>query len=246
MAPPEREHTHGALSAEDLGDVMSRAARRLQREHGDVEATLQAITNLAITAVPRAEGCSISYVTGRTTVEPRASSSELPGRIDALQGEIGEGPCLDAVWEEEVVRVEDVAADPRWPRFAARASAMGVGSMLCFQLFVEGDHMGALNLYSRTTGAFDDESEGIARMLAAHAAVALAGAEHESDLRRGMDSRDVIGQAKGILMERHKLTADQAFGVLARASQDMNLKLVDVARTLSETGAVPGSGDRGS
>jgi AmiR/NasT family two-component response regulator len=71
--------------------------------------------------------------------------------------------------------------------------------------------------------------------------VAVAGAEHEEHLRAGMTNRDVIGQAKGILMERHKLTADQAFGVLARVSQELNRKLVDVAREVSDTGAVPGA-----
>jgi GAF domain-containing protein len=233
-----------ATSAPQLGDVMSRVARQLQDEHGDVEATLQAITTTAVRVVPNAGECSISYVTGRSRVEPRASSSDWPRELDALQGRIGQGPCLDAVWETEVVRVDDVAADRRWPDFARQAAQLGAGSMLCFQLFVTGDQLGAFNLYSRTPGAFDDESQEIGLMLAAHAAVALAGAEHESDLRAGMGSRDVIGQAKGILMERHKLTADQAFGVLTRVSQQLNRKLVDVAGELTHTGAVPGSGPR--
>ena len=239
MTAGEQDPVGGVPAAHDLGEVMSRAARALQEQHGDVEGTLQTITALAVGTVPHAEDCSISYVIARRKVEPRASSSELPGKVDALQGEIGQGPCLDAVSEHEVVRVDDVRADERWPEFAAKASALGVGSMMCFQLFVEGDEMGAMNLYSRTPGVFDEESEAIARMLAAHASVALAGAQHESNLRKGIDSRDLIGQAKGILMERHKLTADQAFGVLARVSQDMNRKLADVARELTETGSVP-------
>ena len=224
---------------EDLGEVMSRAARRLQDEHGDVEATLRVITGLAVTTVPGVEDCSISYVVGRRRVEPRAATSELPGEVDALQSRIGQGPCLDAVWNHEVVRVDDAAGEQRWPEFGTRAAELGVGSMLCFQLFVTGDQLGAMNLYSRSPHAFDEEAQTIARMLAAHAAVALAGAEHETHLRRGMDSRDVLGQAKGILMERHKMTSDQAFGVLVRASQELNRKVVDVARELSETGVMP-------
>jgi hypothetical protein len=116
--------------------------------------------------------------------------------------------------------------------------------MMCFQLFVEGDRLGALNLYSSVPHAFDDESEDVGLVFASHAAVALAGAEHEAHLRAGMGSRDVIGQAKGILMERHKLTADQAFEVLARVSQELNRKLVDVAHELTEIGAVPEAGRR--
>ena len=82
------------------------------------------------------------------------------------------------------------------------------------------------------------------QMFAAHAAVAVAGAEHEEDLRSAVSSRDLIGQAKGILVERHELTADQAFGVLARVSQELNRKLADVAREVTDTGAVPGAGRR--
>ncbi len=223
---------------------MSRTARRLQEEHGDVEGTLQAITATAIKVAPHAGECSISYVIGRSRIEPRASTSDLPREVDALQERIGQGPCLDAVWEQEIVRVDDVAADGRWPEFARQASELGVGSMLCFQLFVEGDQLGGLNLYAGGPGAFDDESQDIGQMLAAHAAVAVAGAEREENLRSAVSSRDVIGQAKGILMERHRLTADQAFAVLARVSQELNRKLADVARELTDTRAVPGANRR--
>ncbi len=239
MAAPEDGAGKGVGPTHDLADLMSRTARRLQEEHGDVESTLQAITATAIMVVPHAEECSISYVTGRSKVEPRASTSDLPREVDALQERIEQGPCLDAVWEQEVVRVDDVAADDRWPEFARQASALGVGSMMCFKLFVQGAQLGGLNLYGGRPGAFDDESQDIGQMFAAHAAVAVAGAEHEENLRTAVSSRDVIGQAKGILMERHKLTADQAFGVLARVSQELNRKLADIAREVSDTGALP-------
>ena len=235
--------THSRVSdlpdpVDDLGAAMSRVARRLREQHGDVESTLQAITDLAIGTVPNARECSISYVVGRSTVEPRASSSDLPRQVDELQSRLQQGPCLDAVWEDEVVRVDDLAADARWPEFAREAADLGVGSVLCFQLFVDGDRMGALNLYALSPGAFDDESQEIGLLFAAHASVALAAAQDEQNLRTGMTNRDVIGQAKGILMERHKLSADQAFAVLARVSQEMNRKLVDVARELTDTGAM--------
>lgn len=222
-----------------LGDAMSRVARQLQEEHGDVEATLQAITAAAVATVPHAEECSVSYVIGRATVEPRASTGELPRELDGLQQRLGEGPCLDVVWEHLVVRVDDIGADPRWPRFGALAAAEGIRSMMCFQLFVAGDQLGAMNLYSRRAAAFDDEAQGVGELFAGHAAIALAGAEHEEHLRLGMSHRDLIGQAKGILMERYRLTADQAFGVLARVSQEKNRKLVDIAGELTDTGSMP-------
>jgi GAF domain-containing protein len=222
-----------------LGEVMSRVARELQADHGDVDALLLAITHAAVSTVPHADECGITYVTGRSRIESRAPTGELPRAVDALQEEVGEGPCLDAVWREHVVRVADVAAEHRWPRFAQRAADLGVGSMLCFQLFVEGDQLGAMNVYARRPGAFDDESTEIGLMLASHAAVALSGAEHEETLRAGMTNRDVIGQAKGILMERYKLTADTAFGVLVRTSSLTNRKLRDIADELTATGQLP-------
>ncbi|MCZ2860452.1 GAF and ANTAR domain-containing protein [Blastococcus sp. VKM Ac-2987] len=234
----------GEVGLHHLGELMSRVARQLQGEHGDVEATLHAITDAAVGAVPAAEEGSISYVLARSEVEPRAATGELPQRVDELQGRLGQGPCLDAISQYEVVRVDDVVTDGRWPEFGREAARLGARSMLCFRLFVEGDRMGALNLYARAPGAFDTESEEIGQMFAGHAAVALAGAEHEANLRTGMENRDLIGQAKGILMERHRLTADQAFGVLARVSQQLNRKLVDVARELTDTGAVPGADRR--
>ena len=219
-----------------LGDVMSRLAQRLQEEHGDVEGTLQAIATAAVRTVPHADACGITYVIGRSTLEPRAATGELPRAVDALQERLRQGPCVDAVRDQKVVRVDDVRSEERWPEFAAEASALGVGSMVCFQLFVEGDHLGAMNMYSRTPGAFDDESADIGLLFASHAAVALAGAEHEEHLREAVATRDLIGQAKGILMERYKLTAVQAFELLVSASNQTNRRLREVADELATTG----------
>jgi GAF domain-containing protein len=244
MSPTEHETRGAGASVPDLGAAMGRVARVLQEEHGDVEATLEAIASAAVTTVPGADECGISYVIGRSRVQPRAATSDLPRQVDALQEELQQGPCMDAAWDQEVVRVDDLAVDERWPELSRRASALGVGGLLCFQLFVAGDKLGALNLYSRVPHAFDEEAEEVGQMFAAHAAVALAGAEHEEHLRAGLRSRDLIGQAKGILMERHKLTADQAFAVLSQVSQEHNRKLVDVARELTETGTVPAARPR--
>jgi len=114
--------------------------------------------------------------------------------------------------------------------------------MLAVQLYVHGDELGALNLVSTEAEAFGEESERIALLFAAHAAVAMAGARKEEDLTAAVSTRDLIGQAKGILMERHRLTADQAFALLVRASQRTNTKLTDIARNLADTGSLPRSG----
>jgi GAF domain-containing protein len=241
-APASGDGSGARGATDNLGEVMGQVARSLQEEHGDVEATLQTITAAAVGAVPGAEECTISYVTGRRSIEPRASTGDLPRRVDEMQDRIKEGPCLDSVWEQRTVRIDDMRDEPRWPRFAAEAVELGVLSSLSFQLFVQGDNLGALNLYAREPHAFGEESEDVGLVLSAHAAVALAGAQQEQHLRRAVDNRDLIGQAKGILMERYKLTADQAFQLLARASQQTNRKLVDIAEELTQTGAVPAVG----
>ena len=107
--------------------------------------------------------------------------------------------------------------------------------MLSFRLFVDKGTLGSLSLCSTERCAFDEESEHVGLLFASHAAVAMSGAQQREHLNKAVSARDLIGQAKGILMERHKLTADQAFSVLARVSQESNTKLVEVARTLTET-----------
>jgi hypothetical protein len=114
--------------------------------------------------------------------------------------------------------------------------------MLCFQLFVQRDTLGALDLLAQATSAFTDESEHVGLLLASHAAIAAAGVYHFEHVNSALVSRDIIGQAKGILMERFKITADQAFAVLAQVSQDTNRKVSAVAEDLARTGVwTPGS-----
>jgi GAF domain-containing protein len=220
-------------------ELMIRIARRLQQEHGDVEGLLQAMTAAAVTTVPGTDAGSISYITERRHVESRAATGEFPRRVDEAQDRLQEGPCLDAARGQQVVVVTDMRDEPRWPRFAAEAVALGVGSCLSFQLVIDADRLGALNLYAHTPGAFTEESVDVGLAIAAHGAIALTGAQTEQHLRTAIDSRDLIGQAKGILMERYKLTAAQAFAVLVRASQEANRKLIDVALQLNDTGTMP-------
>ncbi|HLM22473.1 MAG TPA: GAF and ANTAR domain-containing protein, partial [Propionibacteriaceae bacterium] len=154
--------------------------------------------------------------------------------------ETQQGPCLDSAYVHQTVRVADMASEERWPQFARRASEAGAASMLSLQLYVEGDNLGALNLYSRTPNAFDDESEQVGLLFASHAAVAYAGVRKEAQLAKAVASRDLIGQAKGILMERYKISPERAFLVLTGISQASNRKLHDIAAELVRHGTVPG------
>lgn len=235
---PSVQDEGGFAGRDVLAVELGELARSLQKE-SDADKILQKIVGAAIDLIPGVEEGSISAVEGRRQVHSRAPSSEIAARIDVLQNEAGEGPCLNAIYEEQTVRVPDMGAESRWRNFSALAAEAGVGSMLCFQLYVEGDNLGALNLYSTRVNAFTDESEHVGLLVAAHAAVGYAETVKADQLEAALQSRDLIGQAKGILMERHKITADQAFNILAHASSRSNIKLHDVAEQTVATGEVP-------
>jgi len=232
---PSVQDSGSTAGQDELAGQLSDAARVLQKQD-DPDETLASIVRAAIDLIPGADEGSISAVVHRRNVRSHAASSELPEVVDGLQDQTRQGPCLDAVFEQQTVRVHDMRTEQRWPQFAARAADAGAAAMLAFQLYVEGDNLGALNLYSRRSGGFDDESEHVGLLFASHAAIAYSAARRQSQLVRAVGTREVIGQAQGILMERHQLSADDAFGQLVRISQHRNLKLRDVAEHLVSTG----------
>jgi GAF domain-containing protein len=238
---PSSSDTGRPGGEERLAHQLGRLARALQDEE-DVDRTLEAIVHAVSGTVPGAQEASVSLIRRRREVETGASTGELPRAVDQAQYDTGQGPCLDSLYEHETVRVADMATERRWPEFARRATALGVGSMLSLQLFVRGSDLGALNLFSRERDAFSDDSERVGLLFAAHAGVALAGARQQDQLRRALDTRDLIGQAKGMLMERYRISADQAFAVLVRVSQAGNRKLVQICEELVDTGQVPADG----
>ncbi|MHA7263295.1 GAF and ANTAR domain-containing protein [Arthrobacter sp. TMN-37] len=237
MTEHESQPGRQRRSLDDLAHQLGTLARQMQKEQ-DTEAILEDIVRAAIRLIPAVAHGSVSMVRARRSVISRAASGELPRRVDAVQSETGQGPCLDAAYEEQVVRVPDLSTETRWPDFAQRAWDLGARSMLSFQLFVQGDTLGALNLYGAEVGVFDEESEQIGLLVAAHAAVAFADAREISQLNRALVSRDVIGQAKGILMERFKITAPQAFVLLSAVSSTTNTKLQVIAERLASSGDI--------
>ena len=228
----------GSVPADDrhaLAGRLGELARTLERE-SDLDETLEAIVRTAAETVPGAQHASISTVRRRREVHTVAATGELPRAVDDAQYETGQGPCLDTLFEKQTERLPDVAGDKRWPDFGKRASELGAGSMLSVQLYVDEDDLGALNLLSAHRDAFDAESEYVALLFAAHAAVAMSAAQQIDQLHRAINSRDTIGQAKGILMERFHVTGDQAFTLLVKASQRENRKLAEMAAELVATG----------
>lgn len=232
---PSAADTGSADGRDELAQLFSDFARTVQNQP-DPEATLNEVVRAAVQLIPGCDEGSISVVIGHQKASSQAASGDLPRIVDGLQESLGEGPCLDAAYQHESVRVPDMASERRWPKFTAAALAAGAAGMLSFQLYVEDDNLGALNLYSRAAWAFDDESEHVGLMFAAHAAVAYAASQEQAKLTRIATTRQLIGMAQGILIERHKLTSDQAFALLVRVSQHRNTKLRDIADRLVNSG----------
>lgn len=230
---PSTHNTGSAVGTEQLASRLSELARSLQQQN-EPEDMLEEIVSAAVALIPGVQEGSISVVLNRKHVSSHAASGDLPRAVDAIQQEIGQGPCLDAVYEHHTVQVPDMRTEQRWPLFAQRAYEAGAGSLLAFQLFVEGNNLGALNLYSHEVNAFDDDSEHIGMLFASHASVAYAEVQKVEQLDRAVTTRDLIGQAKGIVMERFDINGNQAFNLLTRISRDTNRKLRDIAEELVE------------
>lgn len=222
-----------------LSERLADAARAMEgaRYH---ESTMDTAVGLGLQLVPGAEEAGISLVR-RKEIDSPATTSQLVNRIDQLQYEHDEGPCLDAIRESEVVASCDVSQDARWPSWGPAASEeTGLRSMLCFRLFTHDDTYGALNFYSRQADAFDDVAQENGLALAAHAAIAVAAVQEIDHLKVGMDGRTVVGQAQGILMERFDIDSDRAFTVLTRVSSHSNRKLREIAAEIVSTRRLPG------
>ena len=189
----------------------------------------------AAASVPGAEQAGVSLLYADGAIESQSISDESIREVDQLQAQFREGPCVTALWDEHTVAVDDMVAESwRWPRFAPAAVELGVGSMLSFQLYARESSLGALNLYAGQARSFGPEARTLGGLFAMHAAASLGEARHVAQLQEALASRDVIGQAKGILMERFGIDAEQAFNMLARSSQETNMKLTAVARWLTD------------
>jgi len=201
----------------------------------DVEQTLTRVT----AAVHLVDGADYADVMLREDGEFRsiAPTATVVSDLDRVQMRHHQGPCLEATQVDSVVRSPDLRREHRWPEFCAAAIELGVYSILSFQLYTHhrGCGSGALNLLSTRTNAFDVGAETTLAMMATHAAITLIAADKDTQFRSALASRDVIGQAKGIIMERYKLDAGRAFALLIKLSQDSNTPLRSVAQRLVDS-----------
>lgn len=202
------------------------------------DSILQQVVELACSGIG---GCTMAAITlldrgGPTTA---ASTSAVAARVDAVQYRLNSGPCLEAYRRQVVIRILSTGVDDRWSAFCQGAIAEGVQSSLSFPLIVNGDGIGALNLYSGVESGFSEADERIGGLFASHASVTLANARTywqtetlRQHLETALEHRAVIEQAKGVLMAREGFTADEAFDALKRASQRENRKVHDLAEEL--------------
>jgi hypothetical protein len=212
---------------------MVEAARRLSKTltPGDLDHALSRITAAAVEVLPEVEYASITVVHDDGRIETAAPTDDLLLGVDAKQYELREGPCYEAAVDTPYVTAPNLAADERFPRYAATAVAAGIRAQAAVRLFDGPKANGALNLYSRHVGAFEDF--GSLRALFAHqSAIAIGYAREIEDLRQALQTRQTIGAAIGIVMERYKLSDQRAFALLTRLSQHGNVKLRQVAQEI--------------
>jgi GAF domain-containing protein len=223
-----------AQSNNDLAARMGELARTLAQER-TLEAILREVTSAAVDLIPGVGTAGILYVKEGNEFDSVAGTTDLPHQLDELQMKFDEGPCLHAALGDTIVRTDDFRTETRWPRYSPAAVEHGVLSGLSFKLYTGDRTAGALNFFGFQPTEWDTEAETIGSILAAHAAAAVIAAQQEGQLQAALLSRDRIGQAKGIIMERYRVDDVRAFRMLRQLSQESNTKLTDVAQRVIDS-----------
>jgi GAF domain-containing protein len=203
------------------------------RPHTDSDTVLDELVEHAAVEIPSAQYAGITVTHNAKRIDTPAATHKWPILLDEIQQRHREGPCLTAAWEEKIIHVADLETDERFPLYRRDAlEQTPIRSIMAFQLFIADETMGALNVYAEHPHVFDQASRDIGRIFAVHSSVAWNSARRDEQFKRALASRDSIGQAKGMIMERYGVDAVQAFEVLRKLSQDSNVPLVQVASEL--------------
>lgn len=227
----------------DLSDPSSRheLAKRMAELARDTAAprsldqVLADVTTAAVQLIPGADLAGVLLIKGGGGFESLADTDGLVAQLDKLQHDFSEGPCHDAALKQTIVRSDDLRDETRWPHYAPAAVERGVLSSLSFKLYTAERTAGALNLFSFRPDAWDTEAETVGTVFAAHAASAIMASRHGQQMQSALSTRDRIGQAKGIIMERYGVDELRAFDLLRRLSQESQLKLIDIAQRVIDT-----------
>lgn len=221
-------------SEHDLALRMAELARSFAGPR-KVREVLAEVTTAAVEMIPDADTAGVLLVAKGGKFESLEGTSPLIYELDELQERHGCGPCIDAAVDQLIVRVDDFETDQRWPGYTQAVCQTGMRSSLSFKLYTGNRSAGALNIFSKKPHTFDGESEAIGSVLAAHAAAALIASRRGEQLQSALNTRDVIGQAKGIIMQRYNVDAIRAFEMLRQLSQGMNTRLADIAQRVVDT-----------
>jgi GAF domain-containing protein len=218
----------------DLAQRMAELARASAAPRS-VDDVLSDVTAAAMELIPGTDTAGVLLIGKGGRFDSVAGTSDLPHRLDELQMRFKEGPCVEAALDELIVRTDDFRSEQRWPRYSAGVVEIGILSGLSVKLYTSDRTAGALNLFAFKPNAFDAEDETTGVVLAAHAAAAILASRQGEQLESALSTRDRIGQAKGIIMERFGVDDVQAFQMLRRLSQDSNTRLVDIAQRVIDT-----------
>jgi GAF domain-containing protein len=224
--PPRLNHEPQASSV-DLAAALGDLAIEMQAQSGSA-AILPVILDAAVKLLPGISWAGVAHVRGKSVLA-QLPTDDVARTLNDLQNDLGDGPAVSALAGRDTIIAADLGAETRWPGFAEVAVKHGVQCLMVFRLFIRQEVLGVLTIYGPTPNLFTDESVVVGELLAQHAAVALAGAAAQEQLQAAVASRDVIGQAKGILMARDQVSGLRAFALMIKASQETNIKLFKVA-----------------
>jgi GAF domain-containing protein len=222
------------MDDQQFGSALAHAARTIHHAHTQ-EDTVQTIAETALLSIPGVEHVGVSILDRHGRAQTMAATSDLVRELDRLQYGLDEGPCVDTLREASVISAPYIKDDPRWPRYVSAAVRLGLKAQLAVKLSLD-EHgtVGGLNMYSTESEAIDPQAPGIADLFATHAALALGKAREVDHLNQALRTREVIGQAVGLLMAEYRLDADAAFAFLVRTSSHSNTKVRDIAERMVE------------
>lgn len=220
------------------GALWLEVARRLHH-HATTAETQFEVVQLACTVIRAGDHAGLTVLDHDKTMQSATFTDPLVRELDQLQTTLGEGPCLEAMTDPRVLLIEDMENEYRWPQFTPQARRLGIAGMLACKLATDHGPPTALNLYARQPGAFDNNTVQTAIIYAEYAGTALSRAALVESLQSAVATRQVIGEATGILMERRRLDSPPAFALLVTASQRLNAKVRHIAEHTVRTGQDP-------
>ena len=218
--------------------ILASLAESLADTEGVTE-TIDQIVSFAVQEIDTAYGGITLVKSGGRAYTTVGATHQSVIEADRIQYELRQGPCVDAAADSKIVVSSYLATDERWPDWGPKAAALGFNSVLSAELHARGRRIGALNLYGTAEANFSPEDIALAALFARQGALALGYARSEESLREALETRTVIGQAQGVLMERLAIDTNQAFDYLRRVSSHSNRKLVDVADEIARTRKLP-------